>query len=271
MWTPRQYLHHTLARGLLAGLGLLFWLPTAHAYNLVIQPVLPPQVIEEAYTPLARYLSTQTGEQISLITAQTFFTYWQTMKKSGSYDLVLDAPHFTAYRIKNMDYQPLVKVPGVVSFSLVTLGDTLILGTDELVGKRIATLGSPSLGALRLQALYTNPIRQPLIKEVDNSDVALAKLESGEVVAAMIPTPLAAQHGNLNTIMTTEQVPHMTLSASPQVPASVQKKIQSALLGAANTPEGAAMLMAVGLPGFAATDKALYTGYESLLEGVWGY
>lgn len=242
----------------------------ADTYRLVVQPVLSPEAARSAYQPLADYLSRATGAQVELVTAQNFLTFWQSMRKTGSYDLILDAAHFTAYRISKLGYTPLVKLPDVVSFTLVTAEDTLVFTPDELVSKRVATPASPSLGALRLSRLFPNPIRQPIVVEVDDSEAAVARVLSGDVVAAMIPTPIVANYP-LNTVLTTEQVPHMCLSAAPTVPETVRARIREALLAAGGTPAGREMLRKSGLPGFEPAERSQYAGYETLLEGTWGY
>ncbi len=257
----------------LLALFLLGIAPEARSaeYTLVIQPILPAKTTKGAYQPLADYLSQQTGETITLVTAFNFFTYWETMKRGGEYDLILDAAHLTDFRIRRMDYRPLVKLPDVVSFSLVTAAETLVFSSDELVGKKIATLGSPSMGAVRLAELFPNPMRQPIIVEVNNSESAVDKLLQGEVSAAIIPSPIVGSYPELNTVTTTEQVPHMALSASPTVPRTVQERIRDALLKASTSPTGRKMLDEVKLAGFVKAEAATYDGFSQLLDGVWGY
>lgn len=254
-----------LAALVLPGLG------TAEPYSFVVQPVIPPAAQRSAYEPLARYLSEETGYEIELVTTQNFVTYWESMRRPGRYDLILDAAHFTAYRIDRMGYTPLAKLPDVVSFSLVTHEDTLIFSPDELVGKRVATLPSPSLGALRLTALFPNPVKQPLIVSTDGSRAAVERLLAGAVVAAVIPTPIARDYDNINTVLTTEQVPHMALSASPEVPTEAQEALRLALIGMNRNPRGQEVLEAARLPGFEAAPASIYRGYDQLLSGVWGY
>jgi phosphonate transport system substrate-binding protein len=243
----------------------------ADGYTLVVQPLIPPAAQRQAYGPLVRYLSERSGYPIRLVTARNFVTYWERMRRPGAYDLILDAAHFTAFRIARMGYRPLAKLPDVVSFSLITDEDTLIFSPDELVGKRVATLASPSLGALRLTTLFPNPVKQPLIVATDDSRAAVDSLLAGEVVAAVIPTPIARDYDTINTVLTTEQVPHMALSASPEVPAEVQSALREALLDADRQPTGRRALARARLAGFEPASTSIYRGYDRLLSGVWGY
>lgn len=262
----------TLAAAIMAVAPALYGAPAAAAtYTLVVQPIQSPEATRKAFTPLAEYLSRATGDRIRLVTAINFVAYWETMKKGDQYDLVLDAAHFTDYRVKRMDYTPLVKIKDVVSFSLVTREDNPVLEPKELIGKPIALLSSPSLDAMRLAQIFPNPLRQPVLIQVNNAEEAAHKIETGEAAAAMIPTPMVNRFPFLYTVLTTAQVPHMALSASPRVPAETREKIRKALLEADKTPEGQALLESLKLAGFEPASAKQYDGYASLLQGVFGY
>jgi ABC-type phosphate/phosphonate transport system substrate-binding protein len=238
---------------------------------MVVQPIMTPAKTAKAYQPLVDYLRQTTGQDIELVTARNFFTFWESMKKEDTYDLVLSAAHLSDYLIERMEYQPLARLPDQVSFSLVTGQETLIFSPGELIGQKVATMGSPSMGAVKLAELFPNPLRQPVIIEVPNSQAAVEKLQSGKAVAAIIPSPLVQQYPDLNTVSTTELTPHMCITASPEVPAEVQKALTQALTQASKTPKGQAMLKILNLPGFEPATSKLYSGYSRLLEGVWGY
>lgn len=257
---------------LLAAAGTGAFLPAdsrADSYTFVVQPILPPAQTRKAFQPLADYLSRATGHEIRLVTAVNFLAYWARMKR-GDYDLILDAAHFTDWRVKNMDYMVLAKIPDTVSYSLVTDENTLVLEPSELVGKRLATIGSPSLGAVRLAQMFPNPLRQPVAIEVDNSRQAIEAVLKGRAVAAIVPSPLVGAFP-LNVVTTTEPVPHIAFSASPDVPQAARDAIREALVEAEKTPAGQAMLKAINFPRFERADAQVYDGYAQLLEGVWGY
>ncbi len=244
----------------------------AAEYTLAIQPILPQQELKKNFQPLADYLSKATGHTITITTQRNFLFYWTKMrKKKKGFDLVLDAAHFTDYRVKHQGYTVLAKLPDTVSFSIVTGEDSFILDTEELIGLRIATMHSPSLGSLRLEALFPNPMRMPYYIWAANTTVAVENILSGKIDAAIIPTRLASTYDNLNTVMTTEPVPHMGLSASPDVPAEVAEKIRLALLNASTTADGQKMLSLLNTDKFEAADSATYDGYSDLLKGVFGY
>ncbi len=244
----------------------------AAEYTLAIQPILPQEKLKNDYQPLASFLSKATGHTITITTQHNFLYYWTKMrKKKKGFDLVLDAAHFTDYRIKKQDYTVLAKLPDTVSFSIVTSEDNFILDIEELIGLRVATMPSPSLGALRLEELFPNPMRIPFYIWEPNTTVAIKKISTGEIDAAIVPSRLASSYDNLNIVMTTVPVPHMALSASPSVPTDVIEKIRQALLNANTTESGKAMLAKLKVDKFEAATNATYDGYSDLLKDVYGY
>lgn len=247
---------------------------SSHAaeYKLAIQPILPQAELKSSYQPLADYLSKASGHTITISTHRTFITYWSDMRKNDKgFDLVLDAAHFTDYRVQKAGYTVLAKFPDTVSFSIVTKDDSFILDTSELLSKRIATLPSPSLGALRLEEIFPNPMRIPNYIWEINSAAAIESVLSGKNDAAIVPTRLASSYEGLNIVMETEPVPHMGFSASPDVPTDVANKIRDALVNANTTPEGKEMLSLLKVNKFDPADNETYAGYAQLLKANYGY
>ena len=253
---------------LLAGSSLC----QAAEYKLSIQPILPRAELLQYYQPLATYLSEQTGETISISANRNVVFDWHNMRKAGkNFDLVLDGAHFTGYRVETMGYTVLAKLPDTVSYALVTRDDSFILSLNELINKKVATLPSPSFGAVRLEQLFPNPMRIPEYVWETNVEDAIASVISGNVTAAIVPTRLVTGVEGLNTIMITDPVPHMGLSASPDVPAEVAEKIRSALLDANKTEKGRKMLAALKVASFEPTDNETYIPFGRLLKDVPGY
>jgi phosphonate transport system substrate-binding protein len=263
---------NAFVRRLIAALALLAAATGTAAAELTfaVHPVLPQARTIQVYQPLAAYLSKATGQNIKLVTNSNFLTHWQAMKR-GQYDLILDGPHFTDYRVKKMGYTVLAKLPEVVSYTLVANENQMVLEPVELVGKTIATTASPAIGALRLVELYPNPLRQPTIVETPDSEQAAELAVQGKVTAAIIPAPLVGRYPNLTTVATTEQIPSPGISASPKVSPELQQALRRALLDAPNSPDGRKALEALNTPTLEAADNTSFQGLERLLEGMWGY
>jgi len=239
--------------------------------TLSIQPILPKKEIIKAYQPLADYLSSKTGHNIKIKAHSNFLAYWSDLRRSKGFDLVLDAAHFTDYRILKKKYIVLAKIPDTVSFSVVTHEDNLIFDIEELALKKMATMVSPSVGGIRIQNYFTNPMSQPKIIYAKNSNDAAQMVIDKKVIASIIPTALVSRYEGLNTITTTTSLPHMAFSASPKVPADARNKIKQALIRAKDTAEGQAMLAKINFPSFEPTNAKTYKGFASLLETTLGY
>ncbi|RKZ57251.1 MAG: hypothetical protein DRQ44_15985 [Gammaproteobacteria bacterium] len=243
----------------------------AAKYNIAVQPVLPADQIKANYQPLSAYLSKKTGHEFNIVAYRNFLTYWIRMKRGKDIHFVLDAAHFTDFRVQRKDYTVLVKIPDTVSFTVVTNEENFVFDMEELISKRIATMASPGLGAIRLNEMFPNPLRLPLCIEASDSMDAVNKVLDGSVDAAIIPSPLVGRFDGLNSVISTEPVPHMALSSAPDVPEDVMLAVKKALLEAGNNPDGKKMLEGLNLSGFNDTSAEVYAGYADMLDGVFGY
>jgi ABC-type phosphate/phosphonate transport system substrate-binding protein len=262
-----------LSRILLCSLFLALFSGRSYAleFQLSIQPVLPKNEIIKVYQPLADYLSSKIGHTVKIRAYSNFLTYWTQMRKNNGFDLVLDAAHFTDYRAQKNHFDVLAKIPDTVSFSVVTHEDNLVFGPEELVAKKIATLVSPSVGALRMLDLFHDPMRQPQIVYAKDSNEAAQMVIDKKVDAAIIPSALVSRYQVLNTVVTTDSLPHMGFSASAGIPQSIKTSIQNALVSAKDSEEGRKMLSALNFPAFEKTTAKIYLGYNKLLKNVIGY
>lgn len=243
--------------------------------TLGVQPILSEQQTKKAFQPLADYLGKVISKTCVVRTSPNFLAYWDGVRKGGVYDLVLDAAHFTDYRAQKQGWEILAKIPDTVSYSLIVSDQTAVIDAGELISKRIATLGVPSIGAARLNALFPNPSRQPITVEVESAEAGIALLRAGKVDAAILPTPVVsqqmAQGGGISVVLTTEPIPHIALSASPQLPAATRERLRQALLTADKTPEGREMLKAIGFEKFDPASPAIYAGQSKTLKDYWGF
>ncbi len=242
---------------------------------LLVQPVLNEDQTRKAYQPLCDFIGKLAGRHCRVQTAPNFLAYWHLVQRDQGIDFVMDAAHFTDYRVQKMGYAVLAKIPDTVSYSLVTPRGEAVFDPQELLGKTIATLGPPSIGAARLNAMYPNPMRQPTIREVANAEEGFDLLAKKRVQAAILPTPVVgqrlAQKGDVYVVMTTEPIPHLALSASTRVDPALREKIRQAVLAAPNTPDGRTMLKGIGFERFDAANAETYQNQSRVLKQYWGY
>lgn len=251
-------------------LQLLSTTTSADEYTLAVHPVLSADETQRIYKPLADYLSAKSGHTIKLVTSSNFLSHWQ-ISKQGRFDLVLDGPQFTGYRLAKLDYSVLAKFPNVVSYTLVTNDEQMILEPRELIGKKVATTPSPALGALRLEQLFPNPLRQPVIIETNDSAKAANFVVEGQAEAAMIPAAMVGNYPGLITVVNTEQIPAPAISASPKLDAELIQTLSQALLDAENDEMGKKVLQSIRIERFAASDGSEYRPQAELLKNMWEY
>jgi hypothetical protein len=227
------------------------------------------------FSPLCRYLARATNLPCRVATQPNFLGYWETMRRGGEYNLILDEAHFTDYRVQKMGYVVLAKIPGTVTYSLVVPRTAKIGDPARLVGRRIATLGIPGMSAALLNGLFPKPSKQPIPVEVDSTDEGFAVLRDKKVSAAILPTPLVRQQivqgAPLRVLLSTEPLPNMGLSASPDIEPPLRETLRRALLTARKTDDGRAMLKAIGIERFDPASAALYKGQSRILQQYWGY
>jgi len=242
---------------------------------LGVSPLLGESETQRQFAPLCAYLADATHLPCRVATRPNFLGYWETMRRGTDYNLILDDAHFTDYRAQKMNYTVLAKIPDNVTYSLVVLRRSGITNPLRLIGRRIATHGIPSMGAAQLNSLFPQPSKQPIPVEVDNAGQALAQLGEGTVAAAILPTPLireAMLKGlELKVLLSTVPIPHMGISAAPELGSGLQNAIREALLQAHKDPGGRKMLARIGIPRFDPASSTIYRGQARILQSYWGY
>jgi len=237
--------------------------------DMTIQPVRSEKETREMYQPLADYLSRITGQKVVIHTSRDFSEYWVTQKVDNPYEIIVDNAFFTDFRNEREGWVSLVKIPGLISYSLVATAENPVYETAELVGRRIASLIPPAPSGIFLGQMFRNPLRQPAIVPTTSSKESLQMLLDGKVDAAIIPTPLAneamAGGEDLLVIKTSVQIPHTALSVSPKIDEAMREKITTALLEADKDEAGKAVLKSLQIDNFEPADPSLYSGLMQYL------
>jgi len=242
---------------------------------LGVAPLVGEDETRRQFQPLCAYLAGATRLPCRVASRPNFLGYWETMRRSAEYNLILDDAHFTDYRVQKMGYTVLAKIPDTVTYSLVVMRVAKIANPLRLVGRRIATHGIPSMGAAQLNGLFPQPSKQPIPVEVDSAEQGFALLRAGKVDAAILPTPLVRQallRGmELRVLLTTVPIPHMGLSASPDIDPEIRQALRVALLTAHKSDPGRKMLTQIGIPRFDPANGTIYRGQARILQEYWGY
>jgi len=260
--------------GLWASLVLMFVSMQASAatYTLTVEPNYPPAQAQEVYKPLLDYLSKSTGQTFVLKIALNYHVHWRDMRSKAKVDFTFEEAHFTDYRAKRQRMIPLVRVVEPTKYTLLISDEMAAGGAQGLIGHRITSMSSPSLGYLLLGEIYKNPIAQPEIKSfAANLKDGVEMIFAGESDGAMVPSYIADQYSNLQPALVTRELPGRALSASQDVPADVRKAVTNAMLKLHLDNNLYDVISEIGTAKFVPTNAATYAGSESLLSSAYGY
>jgi len=274
--TPNSLLRRDAAVALLV-LCLLSGTTRAEVSELVlgVAPLLGEAETRVQFQPLCNYLAAITRLPCRVGTTPNFLSYWETMRQGKDYNLILDEAHFTDYRTQKMNYMVLAKIPDTVTYSLVVPRATKWDDPARLAGRRIATLGIPSMGAAQLNGLFPKATKQPIPVEVDSAADGFALLHNARVAAAILPTPLVREEivrgAPLRVLLSTVPLPHMAVSAAPGIGHELRRTLRQALLNANQNDAGRAMLTRLGIARFDPANATVYKGQARILQEYWGY
>lgn len=234
-----------------------------------------PFQIETLYQPLVSYLSRVTGKEIRLDVSSSYTTYAVRMR-SNRFDLTFDDAHFTAWRIGNKGYMPLVRLDGDNQIVVVTRSNTSLQNLEDLASgrSRVCSLDSPSLVAMAFLSRFPNPAQQPNLIHADNVADTLDCLrrERGDVAVLSLGAWRYADQNGLRVLVEPDaRYPEVTLSASPRVDEATRQKIRDALLSDEGRRVSENILSHYRRSSFVPASPEEYAGLERLLSSVWGF
>jgi ABC-type phosphate/phosphonate transport system substrate-binding protein len=228
------------------------------------------------YGPIAEYLSQILGKPVTYKHSDNWLTYQTDMQK-GNYDLVLDGPHFTGWRIAKYNHNPLVKFPGDLLFVVVVKRDnTKVSDIKQLVGRPVCGMSSPNLGTLTLLNQFDNPARQPVIVSTIGWDNIYKGLVSGRCAGAVLPLvnlqKFDKDSNYTRVIYRSASLPNQAFSAGPRISLQDQIKIKQALLSPQADGATAQLrnVYAIDSP-FVPAKREEYAALGSMLKDIWGY
>ncbi len=245
---------------------------SAAEFTLTVEPNYPPDQAEQVYRPLLDYLAASTGHTFKLRTAGNYHVYWRDLRAGTRTDFAFEDPHFTDFRANRLGFTPLVRVAESARYSLLADGSVEGTGPTALIGYRVVSMPSPSLGNLVLAELYRNPIAQPdILSEATTWKDGVDMIFAGEAAGAMVPNYIAQLYPNLVTVVESREFTGRALSAAGNVPQDVRKAVAEAMLKLHEDEAQYEVLVELGATQFVATNAAEYAGAERLLRGVYGY
>lgn len=234
---------------------------------------------EELYGPLAQVLTMQLGQTVVYERARDWIEY-ATHMKADAYDIIFDGAHFAAWRIKHLGHAPVAKLPGELTFVVVShKNDPSLTRLRDLIQGQVCSQASPNLGTMAVLAAFNNPLIQPDLYEVANANDVYEAFKAGKCKAAVFQDKYMnrlseAEKANLRVLYSSGHYPDQTVTVSRRV-TDRQRAVLTELL---TRPSGIAATQEL-LKQFTKQAKRFdpvrpkeFAGMEALLEGVlWGW
>lgn len=219
--------------------ALLLTAPAQAEYVLSAPPRESVEAGQQMYGGLADFLTRVTGKPVVYEHPGDWATYARNMR-AGKYDILFDAPHFAAWRLEKQDAQPLVRLPGKINFVLVVhAADVNVQSPDDLIGRKVCLLPSPSLGAVSAYALFANPAQQPEFVAMPGSWVDVANaVAAGDCKAGVVRKNdylnliSAETRGAIRVVGETRELTNQGITVSGRVSDADRDKMLMALTGA---------------------------------------
>jgi ABC-type phosphate/phosphonate transport system substrate-binding protein len=224
---------------------------------------------------LVSYLEEVLGEPVIFDRPTSWQDYTRKMR-SGKYDIVFDAPHFSSWRIKHIDHEPVVRVPGTLGYKLVVnrISETLN-SIGDLVRVKICAPQSPNLSTMTVYSMFTNPVNMPQIKEIKGGSKAVyTALRNGKCGAAVIPNDdfmriVPSEKREVRVVAESDPVPAYTITISPRL---LEKKMLMTrmLVSAQGIRATAGVMLSLGKrdQSLIPVDKRDYQDLDQLLSDV---
>jgi len=218
------YFHSALLRLLSCLIIMLIGTQNLHAELIFSAP--PREDVKkgkETYGPLVSYLSYIIGEPVVYEHPDGWAEYTNNMR-NGHYDIVFDAPHFGAWRMKNISHIPVARLSGSLGFVVVAKkGEHKIQKMKDLLSLKICALASPNLGTVTFYNMLKNPIYQPRIHEVKGGFKGVyTALKESKCDAAILRDSFyykmdPREKQNLVVVTASKPIPNQTITVSQRL------------------------------------------------------
>ena len=229
------------------------------------------------YVPIAEYLSKVVGQKVNYVYPENWLKYQNDMR-DNKYDIIFDGPHFISWRIKHLQHEVLVRLPGSLDFVLVTKADdTSLVKLEDLVATQFCGIAPPNLGTLVVLDKFRNPARQPVVKAIRGGvPEVYAAFKQGKCQAAVLRTNFYAkkipdeERQHLKVLLKVTGLPNQGFSVGSRVGERERTLIRQALTGEEGSKVLQTLIKQFGKEGdkLVMTNNQEYDTFSNLLEGV---
>lgn len=256
-------------------IALLASLPALAADYLILgvqDYVRSPIIVVREYQGLAGYLSRVLKQPVRVEAVKTYDEY---MKKAAAkhFDFMYAPPSMIVKAHKTAGYEPVVKIPGLLSAAFMSLADTNIAFPEDMKGKRIgfyekdAMITQMALAELKSTGIDPAKYFSSVTYYSDATAVLNAmqyKLIDIGVAASPLFNAWSNRGYNLVLVLQGKGMPHLTFAVRKDYP-NKQVLVQ-ALLKAHQDGEAADYFKFNGFPNFEPAQMADYDELTKFLS-----
>ncbi len=262
----------TLRRGLIGLIALLASVPALAADYLILgvqDYVRSPIIVVREYQGLANYLSRQLKQPIRVEAVKTYDEY---MKKAQAkrFDFMYAPPSMIMKAHRLAGYEPVAKIPGLISAAFMALADTNIAFPEDMKGKRIGLYEKDAmitqLALAELKGMGIDPAKYfKSITYYSDATAVLNAMQYRLIDVGVAASPLfnawSNRGYNLVLVLQGKGMPHLTFAARKDYPNKAA--LLQALLKAHQDPEASEYFKFNGFPNF---EPAQLSDYDELVK-----
>ena len=237
----------------------------AGGYSFGVGPQQSSMELAKRWTPIIQYLSEKSGVPLQFKTAKDIPTF-QLQMGEGAFDIAYINPyHYIIYDKSSHSYTAFAQEKdGKLVGVLVVKKDGPVNNVSQLNEK---TLAFPAPNALASTWLPMHMLREKNItvtpQYVTSMDsvyrsVAKGLFPAGGGETRTLSTIDPEVRSQLKVLWTSESLPPFSFAAHKHVPKDVVAKVQKAMEGIENDPQGQALLKAINMKGFESADDTDY-------------
>lgn len=199
-----------------------------------------PRMISLEFRDMTAYLTRKLGQTVIVEPVQSYERYMDRAKQKR-YALMYGPPSMVMEANALAGYEPVAKVPGLLSAAFMSSADGDVAFPEDMKGKRI---GMPDENSLMTMLAFAK-LREMKVDPRKYFSSVLVFNDAEDVISAlklnMIDVGVAnsglfnvwgARGYNLNLVLQSSGAPHLTFAVRSDLPADTKAKIADALLTA---------------------------------------